>query len=451
MVKKISLILCAFLLSVQAYAVPLLKYETFTLKNGLQFILMVNKRAPIVSYTTWFKVGSADEIKGKTGLAHYLEHIMEDAYPEVQMGQFLEDYNASNMHANAFTSHDYTCYYRMVTTPHLELIMRFEAGRMRGVAFNQDKFDTEKNVILEERLMRTENDPDALFSEKINSQFFKEHPYKNPIIGLETDIKNLTLEDAKDFHNKWYHTNNAVIIVSGDFDPAQVKTWAETYYGDIAPGPAVNRKRIQDPYPFPKMETIVVEHPRATLITFNEIFKLKPRTPENYNDFLALYLLSEYFNGDQEGSLEEIIVHKEKLATTFLADCSFYQNYDSWSFIFIGSTNTEENVQKIRNIIHKRLQDIQEKGLSEDDLKRARKYVYNHLVMNLDGIYERAKYLGYGLTSGVTPDQMNTLPDSLEGITSADIQHVIKEYLTEEKSCLGVLKKPSSPRKKGGQ
>lgn len=430
---------------------PLLKYETFTLKNGLQFILMENKRAPIVSYTTWYKVGSADEVEGKTGLAHYLEHIMETAYPEIQMGQFLEDFNASNIHSNAFTSHDYTYYYRMVTTDHLELVMRFEAGRMKGVAFNQDKFDTEKNVILEERLMRTENDPGELFSQKFNSQFFKVHPYKNPVIGWENDIRNLTLDDAKDFHKKWYHPNNAFIIVSGDFDPAQVKAWAEEYYAPIPGGPRVERNRPQDPNPLGKMAPLIVEHPRATLITFNEIYKLRPRTKENYKDYLALYVLSEYLNGDSEGSLEEIIVHKEKLATSFYTDCTFYHYLDPWSFAIVATTDSEPNLKKIEAIVHERLAQIAKEGLNSHDLALTRKYIYNQGVMNLDDIYRKAQFLGTALAAGLTLEEVDALLQEFEKITSSDIQRVIKAYLSENNGSIGILKQTSTAQSKGLQ
>src|SRR3990167_10294700 len=214
------------------HADPLIKAETFTLKNGLRFFLMQNKRAPIVCYSTWFNVGSADQLPGKTGLAHYLEHLMETGLPEVQMGQFLEDFQSSGSHSNAITTRDHTFYYKKMMAEHLELLMRYEAGRMRGVAFNQAKFDTEKNVILEERLMRTETNPREFFNEKFNNKFFSIHPYKNPIIGWEKDIRALTLEDVKAFYKKWYSPSNAFIIISGDFDATQVKTWAQKYYGD---------------------------------------------------------------------------------------------------------------------------------------------------------------------------------------------------------------------------
>lgn len=427
----------------ELWAAPLLSYETFTLKNGLQFILLQNKRAPIVSYTTWYKVGSADELSGKTGLAHYLEHMMETAFPEVQMGQFLEDFYSAGTHSNAFTSLDYTFYYKMVTTNHLELLMRYEAGRMRGVAFNKDKFETEKNVILEERLMRSENDPRELFNEKFNSQFFTIHPYKNPIIGWEKDIRELTFEDIKAFHNKWYHPNNAFIIVSGDFDPTQVRTWAQTYYGNIPAGPTIERVRPQEPLEKPKIGPILVEHPRTPEPFLGQIYPLPNLKKEKFEDLLALLLLREFLDGDFEGSLHEILVHKKKLASMVYSQLT-YDSLDPWSFAITVDAPSEANFKEIEAIINERLDQISREGLKASDLARGRTYLYNSLIMPLDDIYKKATFIGSILSSGISLSQMNSLPEELKKITSADIQRVIQKYLTANKAVIGILKQPPS-------
>lgn len=433
-----------FLWSGALWASPLFTYETFTLKNGLQFILLPNKRAPIVSYTTWYRVGSADEVPGKTGLAHYLEHLMESAYPEVQMGQFLEDFQSAGSHSNAFTSRDYTYYYKMVTTDHLELLMRYEAGRMRGVAFNKDKFETEKNVILEERLMSSENEPTELFNEKFNSQFFTVHPYKNPIIGWEKDIRALTFEDIKAFHNKWYHPNNAFIIVSGDFDTAHVRAWATTYYEDIPSGPKIEKMRPQEPIEKPKMGPIVVEHPRTPEPFFTQIYPLPNLKKQNFEDLLALLLLSEFLNGDFEGSLYEVLVHQKKMATFVNTQCLFSDHLDPWSFAINIDTPSTSNFKEIEKIINERLEQLSREGLNSDDLARARTYLYNSLIKPLDNIYQKAVFIGTALSSGMTLDQINSFSDELEKVTSIDIQKVIQKYLLPSKAVIGILKKPSS-------
>lgn len=445
MTKKLFLVLALLTWANSLCADSLLPAETFTLKNGLQFILMQNKRAPIVSYSTWYKVGSADEIPKKTGLAHYLEHLMETALPEVQMGQFLEDFQASGTHSNAATSQDYTFYYKMVMTDHLELLMRYEAGRMRGVAFNKDKFETEKNVILEERLMRMENEPIELSNEKFNSHFFTVHPYQNPVIGWENDIRGLTLEDVKAFHAKWYHPNNAFIIISGDFERTQVKAWAEKYYGDIPSGPPIIRSRPAEPFDQPQLTPVVMEHPRATEFYYDQIYRIPELRQKKYTDLLALFLLSEFLDGDFEGSLYEVLVHKKKLATSFSSQCPFYSFLDPWSFALYVTASSESGTNEIQVTINETLEYIAKEGLTSEDLKRARKYLYNSIVMSLDDIFKKAVFLGEALSSGLTLEQINALPNDLEKITSADIQRVIKTYLTKDKAAINILKKPSSP------
>ncbi len=444
MTKKLFLVLALLTWTKCLCANSLLPVETFTLKNGLQFILMQNKRAPIVSYSTWYKVGSADEVPTKTGLAHYLEHLMETALPEVQMGQFLEDFQASGTHSNAATTQDYTFYYKMVMTNHLELLMRYEAGRMRGVAFNKDKFETEKNVILEERLMRTENEPIELSNEKFNSQFFTVHPYQNPIIGWEEDIRGLTLEDVKAFHAKWYHPNNAFVIISGDFDLAQVKAWAEKYYADIPSGPKVIRSRPAEPLDQPKLTPVIMEHPRSAEFYYDQIYHLPELKQKKYTDFLALFLLSEFLDGDFECSLYEVLVHKKKLATSFNSQCAFFSFLDPWSFSLYVTASSESGIKEIQATINETLEHIAKEGLTPEDLQRARKYLYNSIVMSLDDIFKKAAFLGEALSSGLTLEQINALPSDLEKITSADIQRVINAYLTKDKAAVNTLKKPAS-------
>jgi zinc protease len=441
MIKRVIGVFLLVLWTERLSAEPLLHYETFTLKNGLQFILMQNKRAPIVSYTTWYKVGSADELPGKTGLAHYLEHLMETASPEIQMGQFLEDFNASGTHSNAFTAGDVTFYYKMVTTDHLALLMRFEAGRMQGVAFNQDKFETEKNVIIEERLMRTENDPDSFFNEKFNSQFFTIHPYKNPIIGWEKDIRAITLDDVKAFHKKWYHPNNAFVIVSGDFDPVQVRAWAEKYYENIPSGPEIERTRPLEPLEKKKIAPILVEHPQTPTTSFFQMYPLPELKQQHYQDHLALALLSEFLNGDFKGSLEEILVHKEKLASAFHSQYSITEFLDPWSFAISVSPLEDSKIKDIEIIINEKLEQIAQKGLNQGDLNRAQQYAYNGWIMQLDDIFSRALFLGTAFSSGLTLEQINSLPQDLKKITPADIQRVTEKYLTKDHAVQGTLKK----------
>lgn len=444
--KRIFFLVACFLSISGGRAEPLVPYEAFTLKNGLQFILLQNKRAPIVSYTTWFKVGSADEIAGKTGIAHYLEHLMETALPEVQMGQFLEDFQSSGTHSNAFTSLDYTFYYKMTTTDKLELLMRYEAGRMRGVAFNQDKFRTERNVILEERLMRTENDPQELFKERYNQRFFGLHPYANPIIGWEKDIRALTLKDIKAFHKKWYQPSNAIVILSGDFDSSKVRAWAQKYYAPLLSEGSFNRERPLVPLPDKQARSVEMDHLRTTETALILSYALPNLKKTQYKDALALLLLSEYLNGDAEGGLQNLLVQSTKLATAFQTNYTFDDFLDGWPFVFHVSPTHDKNIPKIKSLIIDKLAQIGRDGLEEAQLSCLRTYVYNGLVMQLDDIFDRASFIGTCIASGVSLEQINRIPEDLQTVTSADIQGAIVRYLTPQAPLVGILKKTAASK-----
>ena len=442
--RKFFILFVSLFFIAKSHAKPLFEYETFTLDNGLQFILLQNKRAPIVSYTTWYKVGSADEIPGKTGLAHYLEHLMESALPEVQMGQFLEDFKSAGAHANAFTAQDYTFYYKLALSDHLELLMRYEAGRMRGVAFNKDAFETERNVILEERLMRIDNEPRALFDEKFNRQFFSVHPYRNPVIGLEEDIRALTLEDVKAFHKKWYTPSNAFVIVSGDFDPKEVKAWAKQYYGDIPSTKVVTRQRPQETLNSEKLPLMVSEHSRTVHPSLMYIYPLPDIKKNPMDDHLALLLLAEFLESDFKGSLFEALVNERKLATDVNVSNSFLEFLDPWSFAIYIDLISESEVEVIKEIINEKLQEIAENGLSLEDLNRARKYIENRWVLQSDDIYDKASYVGVIFSCGLTLQEENDLPEKLEKITSEDIQRTIQTYLLPRNAAVGIMRKPNS-------
>lgn len=443
MLKRVLVFLCLFGFVETVKAKPLFTYETFTLKNGLQFILLENKRAPIVCYTTWYRVGSADEVPGKTGLAHYLEHLRDDGSPEVQMGEFLEEIKATGRHSNAYTWQDSTYYFTMVTSDRLELLMRLEGGRVRGIAFNKDMFEKEKNVILEERLMSTENEPTSLFSEKFNSQFFSAHPYKNPIIGWEKDIKALTYEDMISFYKKWYHPNNAFIIISGNFNPKEVRAWAEKYYGDIPAGPKAERNRAEESYKKAKVDPIIVEHPRTAVPSLSMIYQLPALKKGHYKDLLALLVLTEYLNGDFEGSLYESLVHKSKLATGFSASCFSYEFLDPWSFSLVAWTPSPEKSKEIEKLVYDRLDQLGREGIKPEELGRTKKYFVNSLLTTMDDIYLKAKFLGTVLSGGLTLEQISSLPQDMDQVTSSDIQHVIQTYLQKDRAVIGILKKSS--------
>ena len=207
--------------------------KTFTLKNGLQVVVITNPRAPIISQTIFYKVGSMDDPDSKSGMAHFLEHLMFEGESSVPAGKFSEEVTRIGGDQNAATSRDYTFYYQHVPKSELERVMQLEAGRMEKLKLFPKHVDVERNVVLEERRARTDNNPSRILTEATMNTFYWHHPYGHPTIGWEHEIKNYALGDAAQFYNDWYAPNNAIAVYAGDITVEKLRPLVEKYYGKI--------------------------------------------------------------------------------------------------------------------------------------------------------------------------------------------------------------------------
>jgi zinc protease len=208
--------------------------SNYTLKNGLEVVVIPDHRTPVVTHMIWYRVGSADEDLGRSGLAHFLEHLMFKGTARNPKGKFSETLAVLGGQENAFTSQDYTAYFQRVAKEHLPSVMEFEADRMTGLVLTDDNVLPERDVVLEERRSRTDNDPGAQLAEAAQAALFVNHPYGKPIIGWEHEIRALNREQALEFYKRFYAPNNAILVVAGDVTGEQVKTLAEKFYGGIA-------------------------------------------------------------------------------------------------------------------------------------------------------------------------------------------------------------------------
>ncbi len=217
--------------SAAAFATP----ETFTLRNGLQVVVITDRRAPVVTHMVWYRVGSADEERGNSGLAHFLEHLMFKGTRRVDPGEFDQIVAANGGEHNAFTSFDYTAYYQRIARDRLEVVMQLEADRMRNLQFDGETVASERDVIIEERRQRVDNNPGAVLGERMRAMLYPNHPYGLPIIGWLHEMEGLTEQEARAFYETWYAPNNAILVVAGDIDAAELRPLAERYYGRLRP------------------------------------------------------------------------------------------------------------------------------------------------------------------------------------------------------------------------
>ena len=217
--------------------------ETFTLDNGMEVVVVPNHRAPVVAHWVWYRVGTADSPPGKSGLPHFLEHLMFKATETIPQGEFSKIVARNGGNDNALTSYDFTAYYQMIARDRLELVMGMEADRMVNLQLTEEAVLPERDVVIEERRSRIENEPGSLLGEQLNAAQYLHHPYRLPVIGWMHEMQSYTLEDAIDFYKIWYAPNNAILVVAGDITAEELKPMAERTYGQVPSRPVPERER----------------------------------------------------------------------------------------------------------------------------------------------------------------------------------------------------------------
>lgn len=400
--------------------------ETFTLDNGLQVVVVPNHRAPVVLAMVWYKVGNADEVSGKSGLAHFLEHLMFKGSPNVPPGELSRRVRAMGGSDNAFTTADTTAYHQTVAIEHLEDVMTMEADRMKAITVPADQFESERQVVLEERRQRTENNPQSYFIDQMRHALFPAHPYGVPVIGWKQDIEKLTREDALAWHDRWYVPNNAILVVAGDITAAQLKPLAEKIYGPIparpitaAPLPPVNQ--------FPGDVRMTLRDPRVRQSQFIRLYRV-PAMTGNKPDSLALDLFEEIVSGNPSTRLYQALVVKQKLATS--ANIGYSDSARGPSTLSITiSPAPGVPFDKIEAALDKELKSIAKKGVTGEELAAAKTRIRDSLAFTRDNLSDPAHIIGGSLASGQSLDDIEYYADDIDTVTAARIQDVVKKYL----------------------
>ncbi|HHC30066.1 MAG TPA: insulinase family protein, partial [Rhodobacterales bacterium] len=270
----------------------------FVLDNGMEVVVIEDHRAPVVVHMVWYRTGAADEPPGKSGIAHFLEHLMFKGTDDLAAGELSKVVEANGGTDNAFTSQDYTSYYQRVAADRLGLMMQMEADRMRDLVLEPEAVDTERNVILEERSTRTDSEPSALFREELGAALYRNHPYGIPVIGWRAEMAGLTRADALAFYQRFYAPNNAILVVAGDVAPDAVLALAKEHYGPLAPSPGIApRARPQEP-PSRAPRRLVFDDPRVANPSLLRSYLAPVREPGDQAEAAALVYLAELLGGD---------------------------------------------------------------------------------------------------------------------------------------------------------
>jgi zinc protease len=410
----------------------------FTLSNGMQVVVVEDHRAPVVQHMVWYKAGSADEPPGSSGVAHFLEHLLFKATDTLEAGELSATVAANGGRDNAFTSYDYTAYFQRVAADRLELMMRMESDRMRNIRLTPENIDTERDVIIEERNQRTENNPNALFSEQKRAAQYLNHRYGVPIIGWMHEMQSLDMQDALAFYRTYYAPNNAILVVSGDVSPQEVRALVERYYGVIPANPALpERVRSQDP-PQTAERRLTFRDPRVAQPYVSRSYLAPERNAGDQHAAAALTLLAELLGGGTSSFLTRRLQFDSQVATYSGA---FYSgvSLDPTTFDLVVVPGADISLEDAEAALDTALADFLTAGVDPDHLARIKKQIAAQQIYARDNVDGIANQYGQALSSGLEIADVQAWPDILAMVTPDEILAVARRVLVQEASVTGWL------------
>ncbi|MEM6811060.1 MAG: pitrilysin family protein [Pseudomonadota bacterium] len=420
-----SLLIILILFTSPAFA-KIFDAKTFTLDNGLQVIVIENDRVPVVTHMIWYKVGAADEPKGQSGIAHYLEHLMFKGTETVAPGEFSRIVRELGGEDNAFTSQDYTAYFQNIASMHLEKMMTMEADRMMNLKVFEEDFQSEKNVVLEERRQRTENSPQALFIEQMRATLHGNHPYANPVIGWMDEIESYEWPDVKAFYNRWYAPNNAILVISGDVTVDEVKEIAMRTYGQIPAKELPPRNRPQTPAAIGQTD-MVLYHERVKEPRYQSM-QIAPNYKNNKEDAIALDVLMEVLDGGPTTRLYKNLVVDNKIATS--VSIYYISSIIDHGTIQAAAIPTQgKTLEDVEAAIENEIQNIRENGITDEELASAIQRLQDSAIFARDSVSGPARIFGFALSTGSEIDDIENWPELVASVTAEDVQRVANEYL----------------------
>jgi len=417
--------------------------ETFTLDNGLEVVVLTNRRAPIVTHMLWYKVGAADEPLGKSGIAHFLEHLMFKGTETLGPGEFSDIVARNGGQENAFTSYDYTGYFQTVAKDRLEIVMKYEADRMTNLKLNDEVVLPERDVVLEERSSRVDREPSSQLGEALRAVLFLNHPYGLPVIGWEEEIRTLTSEDAIAFYRRWYAPNNAVLIVAGDVDADEVRALAETYYGVIPARELPVRQRPPEPEQnAARRVTLEHERVRQPAVTISYLAPSYQAGASEYAE--ALQVLDEILGSGSTSRLYRSLVVEQAVAAGAGSGYGA-SSLDLSAFTLFGSPRPGVPLDKVEAALREELARLLEDGVSEEEVEVAKRRMVASAVYARDSLGSGPRIFGRALTTGETVESVESWPERIEAVTVEQVNDAAKAVFDDRHSATGILlPKPTS-------
>ena len=440
---RMGFVLASFSLATLAVAVAAegpqasQRVSEFKLKNGLQVLVIPDHRAPVVTQMVWYRVGAADEPPGSSGIAHFLEHLMFKGTDLIPTGQFSKIIAKNGGEDNAFTNHDVTAYFQRVAKDRLPKVMEMEADRMANLRLSEEDVATERNVILEERRSRVDNDPGSILQEQMMAALYSNHPYGTPVIGWEHEIRALDREDALSFYRRFYAPDNAILVIAGDVEPEEVRTLAEETFGKLAPSAKVSRARPQEPEHFAPVK-VTLEDARAGRTTVQRFYLAPSYASAEPGEAEALDLLMRVAaTGSVSKIYKRLVIEDKKAANAggWYSDSGLDSGRLGFYAIAAEDVSAEELEQAIGGVI----EDLRRDGVTQEELDRARASYIAEFVYTSDSQSRMARHYGWRLATGMTVADVEEWPNRLMRVTVDDLRAAARKYLVDKNSVTGYL------------
>ena len=404
-----------------------------TLDNGLRVLVLEDRRNPIATVQTWYKVGARNEVPGATGLAHFLEHMMFKGTPTFGRGEFSRIIEENGGRDNAFTSHDVTSYYVNIAADRVDRVLGLEADRMRNLLLDAREIDSERQVVAEERRTRTEDDPEGYLSEEFLAAAYKAHPYGGPVIGWMSDIQRINARELRAFYDRYYLPNNALLVVAGDVDTRRVLDRVRETFGKIARGPvAPPLDAVEPPQAAERRIQVYKADARAAVVYIG--FHVPNHASK---DAPALEVLSTILQEGRTSRLYQRLVYERRMALTIGGDYS-YLSHDPNLFWFSGTPLPGQTPAALEQAIMDEIERVQNDPVPAEEMERAKNQIEAAFVWRQDSVYSRASTLArFELTGSWRNSE--TFVSLIRQVTAADLQRVAQTYFRSQGRTVGTL------------
>lgn len=411
--------------------------ETFTLDNGMQVLVISDHRVPVATHMMWYRIGAADEVAGKSGLAHFFEHLLFKGTEAVPDSTYSKIIARNGGQDNAFTSWDFTAYFARVAVDRLPLIMELEADRMTGLILSEEVVLPERDVILEERSLRVDNNPSSLFREQMGAALYQNHRYGVPVIGWAHEIAALTQEDALAFYARYYAPNNAILIISGDVTVDGIRPLVEQYYGKLKAQELPPRTRAVEPEQH-AARRLVMRDARVRQPSWSRWYLVPTENTGEPGESEALEVLSSILGEGPRSRLHRRLVIEEGKATS--AGTGYYSTaVNDMDFSFSATPRTGESLDDIEALVDDEIAKLIADGVTKEEVEGAATSLLNDAIFALDSPMTLNYIFGQALTTGGTIERVLQWPENMRGVTVESVNAVARKYLTPNRSVTGRL------------